>query len=357
MKKIVGLALALAAAALVFVGCSDEVGGGDTKGSKWDTTMTIDATKASGKPAENNAENRRFWKQLGDNTGKNSVAGITTTITVRDENYTSNAGNSGVVGLMFDYNDSKKGAYGSGSADKTERKDFCLIGFNFDRRIDDSTKKPQVYVLREEGVPYNKQDIYDTNDGDLVTATNGAVGANLTGTTTTLNNSNVPGTGFLKTNSWIDMAKGTDFVHENGEYKIVVQIRPILDNAGYPSATDKGYEVLIGKSEGSLRSICKYNVDFTGSKRDEDSVTEITIGQQEYSVACGGIAVYGNAKTEFYNNDGEGTKIIANYKTDRAKTDNGNKVNFSKDEFDDFSVIGDLKIANTSDGNITVIVE
>lgn len=215
--------------------------------------------------------------------------------------------------------------------------------------------------MREEGVPFDKNGVYDTSDDDLVTANNGSVGANLTGTKTTLNNSAVSGTGFLKTNSWMDMTEDTDFVHENGEYKIVVKISPILDNAGFPSKNEKGYTVSICKPNGTPREICKYEISkLENTKRDETCVTTITIGQQDYEVACGGIAVYGNAKTEYYSEttlDGEGTKIVANYLTDRSKTDNGKKIKFTKDEFDDFSVIGDLKITNTSNDNFTIIVE
>lgn len=346
MKKIIGLALALAAAALVFVGCSDETGGGETDGNKWELTMTINGTANVPTAVEGGKKYRRFWKQLGT---KNKVAGITTTITVDKDKYSTSKNNSGVVGLMFDYNDSAKDVYGEG-----DRKDFYLIGFNFKRRTS-GTPEASYYIVRNEGVPYDKKESLDTNEDDLVSETNGAKGAMVTKGATALDTDS-----YLAAGAW-ETLKSKYFVDGTSKYKIVVSIRPSLGANGLPD--EKGYDVYFGKTDGTFDKIFTCDLTALTNSGRVANKTEVTVGKTIYNLPCGGIAVYGNAKTINYQygtnpviHDNEGTKIVAIFDNKTA----GKKTETKKVENVDAlatGIIGNLQIASDYGDNIKVIVE
>jgi len=344
MKKIIGLALALAAAALVFVGCSDSTGEGDVDGNKWEATMTVDATGADGAVQDINGTNvqfRRYWKQLGT---KEEVAGITTTITI--DKAATNGTNAAVVGLMFDYND--------GTRD--DSKDFCLVGINLYRK-GAPADGPQFYVVRYEGIQYQKKLTLDTNWDDLIYDVNNTsynkngegvkVGTdkNLTGTDTI---------------AWETLTKNQYTVSEDGNtYTVVVNIRPVLNEA-----TKKGtaYEVRLGKDVNTAvnsDSVATYTIPTT---RNSNYYTKIKVGGETYEVPCGGIAVYGCAKSEKVVKGG--TKIVATY-SNTVRGTNGKDQKIEGKTFGseadlgraDTGIIGNLQLASESDDNITVIVE
>lgn len=103
--------------ATMFVGCkADEDGEGDTDGSKWNLTMTVDATDSA--KTELTQKYRRYWHQFSSNE---KCAEITTTLTLNLDDCTLPDGKASVVGFAFDYNINKK--------DK-EKVDFNLIGVN-----------------------------------------------------------------------------------------------------------------------------------------------------------------------------------------------------------------------------------
>ena len=66
--------------------------------------------------------------------------------------------------------------------------------------------------------------------------------------------------------------------------------------------------------------------------------------------------MYLNAKTSNFSTGNRFTKIEARYTTERTTRNNNNSFE-NITELKNASVVGDLKLTNTSDGNITVVVE
>lgn len=81
--------------------------------------------------------------------------------------------------------------------------------------------------------------------------------------------------------------------------------------------------------------------------RSTNKVT-VKVGNAEYELLCGGVAVYANVKKD--------TIAVANYKTERPSLGSAKKFD-SLADLNNSSLVGDLKLTNTSDGNITVVVE
>lgn len=155
-KVLLSSAVLVAAMATMFVGCkADSDGEGDIDGSKWDRTMTIDATENSKTPLT--SKYRRYWHEFSSNE---ACAEIKTTITINLDECKFIAGTTSVVGLAFDYNEN--------TADKTKR-DFNLIGVN------PNTQK--FYVERYTGIPKQSDETLDTNNSSLA---DGAVNLELT---------------------------------------------------------------------------------------------------------------------------------------------------------------------------------
>lgn len=131
--------------ATMFVGCkADEDGEGDTDGSKWNLTMTVDATDSAEK--ELTKKYRRYWHQF---SRDEKCAEITTTLTLNLDDCTLSDGKASVVGLAFDYN--------KNTNDDT-KVDFNLIGVN--------PKTQKFYVERYTGVSKQAESL-DTDDKAL----------------------------------------------------------------------------------------------------------------------------------------------------------------------------------------------
>ncbi len=335
MKKIIGLALALAAAALVFVGCSEDGGAGDTDGGKWDLTMTVDGTDAAKTPLT--ANNRRYFKQLGTRLGDNSVAGITTTITIKKDGLTaiedSKKGQTAVVGLMFDFNK---------NADGDAARDFGIIGINFDREVNTTTgrqRKAQYYVSKYTNVPLQTTDIFDTDDQAFDLDKDSKKKPNITCVDLSQTSNDVWQN--LPTDSWKTVNHDFDGKGNAVEaYQIVVSIRPTITGT-----SGIGYEIWLGKDASNLEKL-----DLATPYTDARSTNKVTVkvGNADYELLCGGVAVYANVKKD--------TIAVANYKTERPSLGSAKKFD-SLADLNKSSLVGDLKLTNTSDGNITVVVE
>ncbi len=310
--------------------------------------MTVDATGADGDVKDmngNEVQLRRYWKQLGT---KEEVAGITTTITI--DKAAINNTDAAVVGLMFDYN--------NGTRD--DSKDFCLVGINLYRNANPavgSVKGPQFYVVRYEGIQYQKKLTLDTNWDDLIYDVNNT-SYNKNGEGVKVGtDKNLTGT---DTSAWETLTKNQYTVSEDGNtYTVVVNIRPVLNEA-----TKKGtaYEVRLGKDVNTAvnsDSVATYTIPTT---RNSNYYTKIKVGGETYEVPCGGIAVYGCAKSKKVVTGG--TKIIATYSnTVRGTNGKNQKIegkNFgTKDDLGrtDTGIIGNLQLTSEYDDNITVVVE
>lgn len=329
MKKIVGLALALAAAALVFVGCSEDGGAGDTDGGKWDLTMTVDGTNTAKDPLT--ANNRRYFKQLGTRMGDNSVAGITTTIKIKKEGLTAAVkdGATAVVGLMFDFNK---------NADGDAARDFGIIGINMER-LENGTRKAQYYVSKYKNVSLQTAETFDTDDQAFDLDKDGKKKPNITCDDLSKASGSV----------WQDLPAGSwktvnyDFDGKGNAveaYQIVVSIRPTITGT-----SGTGYEIWLGKDASNLEKL-----DLATPYTDARSTNKVTVkvGNADYELLCGGVAVYANVKKD--------TIAVANYKTERPSLGSAEKFD-SLADLNKSSLVGDLKLTNTSDGNITVVVE
>lgn len=117
--------------ALAFVmGCKMGAGDGDLKGTKWDSTLTIDGTDGAQEPLKK--DYRRYWKQLGT---KETVTKVQTTISIdREQSTVSNAANSkhATIGFVFDMHKYKAEAAGGEEgytyAEGDDLVEFVLLG-------------------------------------------------------------------------------------------------------------------------------------------------------------------------------------------------------------------------------------
>ncbi len=129
--------------ATMFVGCkADEDGEGDTDGSKWNLTMTVDATDSA--KTELTKKYRRYWKQF---SRDEKCAEITTTLTLNLDECILPDGAASVAGFAFDYNKNTKDA---------KKVDFNLIGVN--------PKTQKFYVERYTGVSEPGSESLDTDE-------------------------------------------------------------------------------------------------------------------------------------------------------------------------------------------------
>ena len=261
MKKIMTI-IAAAAVALTLMGC-DMLGKGQTTGTKWKKTMTVDGTEIE-------TTYRRFLKPL--STSKN-VTAIKTTIAVDTENSVLKSDASGrernaVVGLAFDFHKNTE----------TKTYDFVLLGFA------PETKK--FYIERYASVSYDKaksaeeameegkEDLgssgFDTNDGSM------AAYVSFDG--------NFP---MAITENQIDddwKVAPTDGYKADGEngFEIYVQVKQ--DTAGT-------YEIYLGETKVAT---------YAGTEKDDDGN------------CIGGAAVYANTP--------KGTKVKVKYISDKTAT-------------------------------------
>ena len=237
MKLVRKTLLGLTALAVVIglASCKMGAGEGDTKGNKWDLTMTVDGTAEAKNPLAVNY--RRFWKQF---SSSEKVAAIKTTITLDPKACTLIENKASVVGYIFDLNK---------NASDTTKVDFCLICIN------PQTKK--FYTERYEGISKQNDEIYDTNDGQL-----GPDGCN----------SDIGYGSYHRTNlnTWNTLT--TDMYSKNSDGVITCTVEIKQEN--------KKYSVYLGTVK-----VAEYNAS-TSTNVD-------TIKNVEYAV--GGIACYGNA--------------------------------------------------------------
>lgn len=242
MKLVRKTLLGLTALAVVIglASCKMGAGEGDTKGNKWDLTMTIDATENAETPLASGKVFRRFWKQF---STSEKVAEITTTITIDPEECTLVSGKASVIGLIFDLNK---------NATDNNKVDFNLIGVNPQRQ--------QFYVERYTGVTKQTDESYDGTESESSLATvSGNPAVNLE-------------TVSKDSDGWCNLTSSMYSTNTDGVITCIVKI----------TQTNKKYEVYLGNVK-----VAEYNA--VGSANVE------TIDDVEYAV--GGIACYGNAGT------------------------------------------------------------
>ena len=137
---------AITAAAVAFVGCGMSDGEGDLDGSKWNATMTVDATTESGNEMAEDAVYRRYWKQLGSKEGVASVDSVIK-IDFNEAILKNDADKKVVVGYIFDLNINPT---------NEELIDFCLLGFQ--------PATGMYYFERYTGVPKVAEGSLDTDN-------------------------------------------------------------------------------------------------------------------------------------------------------------------------------------------------
>lgn len=259
VKKIL-LGLVATAAVLALASCKMGAGEGDTEGSKWDLTMTVDATAEAKNPLAEGKVFRRFWKQF---STSEKVAEITTTITIdmSKQTYTSGAF---VSGLIFDLNK---------NADDPKKVDFNLIGVN------PNTQK--FYVERYVGISKQDAELYDGTDKETdIAKANG---------TTAIN---------LETVSWTGKGTKDSFGYALKDNMYSVSNDGVVTCVVTISQENKKYSVKLG--------------DVTVAEYDASTSTntaKIKKDKAEVEYAVGGIACYGNA--------GKGNKLVVNYATEK----------------------------------------
>lgn len=234
VKKIL-LGLVATATVLSFAGCKMGSGEGDTKGNKWDLTMTVDGTENGSPKLEKNY--RRFWKQF---SSSEKVAALTTTLTINPKDCKLVDGKASVIGLIFDLNKNEADA---------EKVDFCLIGLN--------PKRGKFYVERYTGISKQKNESLDTDDDQLgPTGSNADIGY---GTWARTDISN-----------WCTLNDKMYSKNTDGVMTCIVKI----------TQENKKYSVYLGSEK-----VAEYNAT---SSKNTDKIKDV-----EYAV--GGIACYGNA--------------------------------------------------------------
>lgn len=134
MKKAkVVLAGALVLALGLVMGCKMGAGDGEVTGTKWDSTLTVDASESAKEPLEK--KYRRFWKQLGTSE---KVTKVQTTLSIDTANSVSVAKNDGIdqyasVGFIFNMHEYKAEADGGSEGYEYKKGDalveFLILGY------------------------------------------------------------------------------------------------------------------------------------------------------------------------------------------------------------------------------------
>ena len=236
-----------------FAGCKFGAGEGETDGTKWNLTMTVDASDSAKTALDKNY--RRYWSSFSNNE---KCAEITTTVTIDmneweiPESYSS----ASVVGLAFDVNNTEE--------NDDSNKSFNLIGVN--------PIKQMFYVERYTGIPKDEAASLDTDEGSL-----GKAVADLE-----LSSMNKSSAGWCSLTDKMYTA-----VQEDGKQPVITCVVKITQE-------NKKYSVYLGDVK-----VAEYDAS--------DSKYTNTINEKEYAI--GGIACYGNV--------GKGLKMTANYKTEK----------------------------------------
>ena len=232
----------MGAAAIVavvgFAGCKFGAGEGETEGTKWNLSMTIDASDSAKTALDKDF--RRFWEPFSNNE---KCAEITTTVTIdmNEWEIPSSYKSAAVVGLAFDVNNTDE--------KDNSTKDFNLIGVN--------PIKEMFYVERYTGIPKDKAANLDTNDSSLGTAI-----------------ADLELSSMKKSKGWCSLTdKMYTAVQEDGKEPVITCVVKITQE-------NKKYSVYLGDVK-----VAEY--DASGSNYTN------TINEKEYAI--GGIACYGNA--------------------------------------------------------------
>ena len=154
MKMVKKILLGMSVAALVIgmTSCKGMFGIGDTDGTKYDLTMTVDGSKipSTVQPTDDGrGPYRRFWEQL---SGNKACAELETKVTFNTAECVTTNGVA-TAGLIFDLN----------ASDDGNTVDFILIGIS---------PAAGYYVEKYSNVPKGKAANGDTSDSALVESSN-----------------------------------------------------------------------------------------------------------------------------------------------------------------------------------------
>lgn len=273
--------------ALAFVmGCKMGAGDGDLKGTKWDSTLTIDGTDDAQEPLAK--AYRRYWKQLG---AKETVTKVQTTISIdREKSIVSNADNNkhATIGFVFNMHKYKattaggEGEYAYKEGD--ELVEFVLLGV---RPAYGDAFLEHYYDIPAKGIQTvdGKQN-FDTDSTSLVPLSsthsyvNGVWG----------NGSNSYAFGATETKPFIVESKKGDKVTAQ-ELTIKVE------------GTSAGkYVISLKKADGTFEEVAEY----TPAGRDK------AVSTTNQGVPQGGVGVYANVP--------KGCKLVASYVQDKDNT-------------------------------------
>lgn len=273
--------------ALAFVmGCKMGAGDGDLKGTKWDSTLTIDGTDDAKEPLTK--DYRRYWKQLGS---KETVTKVQTTISIdREQSVVANADNSkyATIGFVFDMHKYKATADG-GAEGYTYKKgdelvEFVLLGI---RPHDGAAFLEHYYDIPAKGIQTEdgKQN-FDTDLKSLVPLSS--------------TNSYVNGAWGEGSNSYGFQAKVTKpFIVESKKGDKVTAQELTIKVEAFNSGK---YEISLKKEDNTFEKIAEYQ-----PATYDKAVSTTTTG-----VPQGGVGVYANVP--------KGCKLVASYVQDKDNT-------------------------------------
>lgn len=272
--------------ALAFVmGCKMGAGDGDLKGTKWDSTLTIDGTDGAQEPLKK--DYRRYWKQLGT---KETVTKVQTTISIdREQSTVSNAANSkhATIGFVFDMHKYKAEAAGGEEgytyAEGDDLVEFVLLGV---RPYDGAAFLEHYYDIPAKGIQTEdgKQN-FDTDLKSLVPLSS--------------THSYVDGEWGNGSNSYGFVAADTKpFIVESKKGDKVTAQELTIKVEG----TAAKYAISLKKADGTFQQIAEY----TPSNYDKK------ISTNNQGVPQGGVGVYANVP--------KGCKLVASYVQDKDNT-------------------------------------
>lgn len=281
MKKLL-IGAAMLAAVFAFTGCVQDFGpDGDNKGTKWNKTMTVDATELEELGDPEKQDYSRYWSEL--STSK-EVAAFKTTIEIFNEDTIENKdGANAVVGLVFDAHETKVTA-DDGSNDIV--RDFVLIGYQ--------PATNRFYIERYENISSNelKEGLQtETSSMGSYKSFVGNIGS------MTLGDEQVSG-------DWKNVPNGWVTTNEDGNKTFTIEVKQ--DTPG--TYTIFFGNTKIGTYNGTVKN--KKPID-NGLNSDIEGYDNTTFAEKE-TFAVGGMGIYGNCPT--------GTKLKVKYSSDKTKT-------------------------------------
>ncbi len=278
--------IALLASAFLFTSCGDDEGEGESDGSKWNRTITVDATDTTKVPSGSYS---RYWSQLGS---KEKIAGIITTVTIdKSKSTLESSDKRAVVGYMFDYLKSDA----EGATDKNRQ--FCLIGVQ--------PAQNRFYFEHYANVQKG-QDSYVTTDSSL--------GAYTSFVNSSWSTEQVDA-------DWDNLESGV-YTDNDTEYSFAIGIFPDFEETEAAAAENAKYKVYIGKDAATLKTFqnsesedvpegVQYIGYYKGSNIGSFTVQDSETNQKVTLYSCvGGVCAYANAPS--------GTKVVATYDTGKT---------------------------------------